>query len=108
MVNVLRRHAGGSITIQSVAGDAESPDFAEALRSTFMEAGWEVGSVNEVACAKPPVGLSVSTTFPPPEEAVAASWALAAAGIRFTEQHDSNPASERTVLLVGADVQQAI
>src|SRR5262249_40444869 len=100
MVQVLRRHAGGSVAIHSVAGDAVGPGFAEPLRSGFIEAGWEAG-VSEMAYVKPPVGLSVSPALPTPKEAIAVSWALAAAGIHFTQQHDAKLAPEQTILVVG-------
>ena len=67
MAKVLRLHTGGSIHISAVKDEAESMEFAQSLRSTFLEAGWNVGPVEEVVYETPPLGLSVSTTFPAPE-----------------------------------------
>jgi len=103
MARILRKFSGKSIAIHSVAGDSGGLEFAETLRRAFLDAGWRVGSVNQVAYAKPPVGLYVSTeTFPSPQEVVATYQALTAAGLSVSQQLDSKLNGEKAVLLVGA------
>ena len=103
MAKILRKHSGRTIAIHSVAGDAGGLQFAETLRRTFLDAGWHVGNINQVAYAKPPVGLYVSTeTFPSPDEVIATYQALTAAGLNVSQQLDSKLNGEKAVLLVGA------
>lgn len=108
MVKILRNHAGGNILIQSVKGKADSMELAQSLRSTFLEAGWNVGDVEEVEYAEPPSGLSVSTAFPAPEDAVTACGALAAAGVHFVQRRDSKLTGDRTTIVVGMDARRAL
>jgi len=103
MAKILRKHSGKSIAIHSVAGDTGGLQFAETLRRAFLDAGWHVGSINQVAYTKAPVGLYVSTeTFPSPDEVVATYQALTAAGLDVSQQLDSKLNGEKAVLLVGA------
>jgi len=100
---VLRRHSGKAIAIHTVAGDSSGLVFAQALRQEFIDAGWHVGSINQIAYAKPPVGLYVSAeTFPSPEEVIAAYQALTAAGLTVSQQLDPKMNGEKAVVLVGA------
>jgi hypothetical protein len=103
MAKILRKHSGKTIAIHSVAGDAGGLQFAETLRRAFLDAGWHVGSINQVAYTKAPVGLYVSTEmFPSPDEAVATYQALTAAGLNVSQQLDSKLNGEKAVLLIGA------
>jgi len=103
MAKILRKYSGKTIAIRSVAGDAGGLEFAETLRHAFLDAGWHVGSVDQVPYAKPPVGLYVSTEkFPSPEEVVATYQALTAAGLDVSQQLDSKLNGAKAVLLVGA------
>jgi len=103
MSKVLRKHAGRAISIHSVAGDSSGLEFAESLRREFMSAGWHVGNVSQVAYAKPPVGLYVSTeTFPSPQEVIVTYQALTAAGLNVSQQLDPKMNGQKAVLLVGA------
>ena len=104
MAKILRKHSGKTIAIHSVAGDAGGLEFAETLRRAFLDAGWHVGSINQVAYTKAPVGLYVSTEkFPSPDEVVATYQALTAAGLDVSQQLDSKLNGEKAVLLVGAE-----
>lgn len=102
MTGILRKYANRSIAIHSVAGDEAGFNLAWALKAAFVEAGWRVEGVEQVAYANPPAGLFITSgNSSPPEEAIIPHEALAAAGFDVSRCVDSNLKGANAVLLVG-------
>ena len=102
IVDVLRKHAGKTITICSAGTNPRGMDFALSLKSTFEKAGWHVEGVKQIASPKLIVGLNLSAgTFPSPEGLVAAYMALTGAGLNVSQQLDSKLTGGQAQLTVG-------
>ena len=99
---VLRKHPGRTITMNAVLGDTEGFEFAQTLKHTFVEAGWQVDGVRHAASAAPPVGLCLSAgSAPPPKEMIAAYLALTSAGFDVSQEIDPKLPPEQTTLTIG-------
>jgi len=102
ITGILRKYADRSIAIHSVAGDDAGFNLAWALKAAFVEAGWRVEGVEQVAYANPPAGLFITSgTASSPEEAIIPHDALTTAGFEVSRCVDSNLKGAKTVLLVG-------
>jgi hypothetical protein len=102
IARILRKHPQKTITIKSVADHPESHKYAVALKRVFVEEGWHVDGVHEVAYAKAPEGLCLSAGgFPSPESLVAIYEALSGAGLRVSQQLDPKLRGDKAELVVG-------
>ncbi len=102
ITGILRKYAGRTIAIHSVARDDLGFNFAWALKAAFVEAGWRVEGVEQVDYANPPAGLFITSgPSTAPEEAIIPHDALTTAGFAVSRCVDSNLKGEKTVLLVG-------
>lgn len=103
MEDALGKYSGKTITICSMQSDTTGFQFAQTLKHAFEDAGWNVDGVNQVAYAKPPVGLNLAAgSFPSPEGLVAAYSAFTSAGFHVSLRLDSQLGGGQMELIVGA------
>ena len=72
-------------------GDSTGFEFARALKEAFVEAGWRVDGVDQVARVNPPSGLLITSgASSSPEETIIPHEALTSAGYEVSRCVDSN------------------
>jgi len=101
----LQRYSNLQICIKAAEGDVAARQFAEELKSLFIEAGWDVEGVHATRFVERGSQLVLSTgTFPVPKEIAVAFRALASVGLEPASQLDPNQFNERAVLIVNPPV----
>lgn len=102
IMEVLKEYPGRGIAIHSVDGDSAGFEYARALKEAFVEAGWRVDGVDQVANANAPAGILITPGLSSsPEETIIPHEALATAGLDVYRGVNTDRRSQKTVLLVG-------
>ena len=59
MLNILKKHKNGELTLTSVMGDSESFKFAHEIKELFELANWKVNGINQAMYSQPIEGLII-------------------------------------------------
>ena len=99
----LRSHSGGVVAIRVPEGNDDALQFAEALKTVFISAGWHVPGVEVVKTPRGNAGITLSSgTFPPPVEVTTVFSALVTAGIKLGTDLDPAQGKNKAVLHIGS------